>query len=233
MERHLTETILRGSLVHVTAVPIFPLGTVLLPSMPTALSIFEDRYVVMMARVLQKSGEFGIVLIERGSEVGGGDQRFRTGTMAQITKYTFEDGILHLTAVGSRRFEVDHWLLEDPHPQARVRLLPDLDWSDDLHPLKDEAEALVRKTLAEASKYGAPQWPADLALSAEPTQAAWQLAGISPIGPLDQLRLLRATTMHELLRLIIELTAATAEILPLGWPEAFGGFADGPDLPRG
>ena len=219
--------------MHVTAVPIFPLGTVLLPSMPTALSIFEDRYVVMMARVLQRSGEFGIVLIERGSEVGGGDLRFRTGTMAQITKYTFEDGILHLTAVGSRRFEVDHWLMEDPHPQARVRLLPDLDWSDDLRPLRDEAESLVRQTLAAATKYGAPHWPADLALADDPTQAAWQLAGVSPIGPLDQLRLLRSTSMEDLLRSIITMTAAAAEILPMGWPEAFGGFADGPDEPRG
>jgi uncharacterized protein len=217
----------------VTAVPIFPLGSVLLPSMPTALSIFEDRYVVMMARVLQKRGEFGIVLIERGSEVGGGDLRFRTGTMAQITKYTFEDGILHLTAVGSKRFEVDHWLLEDPHPQARIRLLPDLDWSDDLRPLRDEAEALVRQTLAAATKYGAPHWPADLALSDDPTQAVWQLAGISPIGPLDQLRLLRSVSMEDLLRSIISMTAAAAEILPMGWPEAFGGFADGPQQPRG
>jgi uncharacterized protein len=196
--------------------------------MPRALSIFEDRYVVMMARVLQRSGEFGIVLIERGSEVGGGDQRFRFGTMAQITKYTFEDGILHLTAVGSHRFEVDRWLMEDPHPQARISLMPDLEWSDDLHALKNEAEAVVRQTLTQASRYGHPIWPANLSLSSEPTEAAWQLAGISPIGPLDQLRLLRSTTMEELLRSIIDLNTAVAEILPLGSPDAFGGFAGSP-----
>ena len=56
--------------------PIFPLQSVLLPGMPVVLRIFEPRYLFMFERVLEGSGEFGVVLIERGPEVGGGDRRF-------------------------------------------------------------------------------------------------------------------------------------------------------------
>ena len=60
-----------------TTMAMFPLASVLFPGMPMALRVFEDRYLVMMSRVLQQdSPEFGIVLIERGSEAGGGEQRF-------------------------------------------------------------------------------------------------------------------------------------------------------------
>ena len=53
--------------------PLFPLSSVLLPHMPLPLRIFEDRYLVMLARVLQEEpSEFGQVLIERGQESGGG-----------------------------------------------------------------------------------------------------------------------------------------------------------------
>ena len=57
-------------------IPMFPLGTVLLPAMPFALNVFEPRYLKMMGDLLETDApEFGIVLIERGHEVGGGEQR--------------------------------------------------------------------------------------------------------------------------------------------------------------
>jgi Lon protease-like protein len=50
-----------------TTLPMFPLASVLFPAMPVALRVFEDRYMVMLSRVLQREpAEFGIVLIERG-----------------------------------------------------------------------------------------------------------------------------------------------------------------------
>ncbi|MEO9015239.1 MAG: LON peptidase substrate-binding domain-containing protein, partial [Terrimesophilobacter sp.] len=53
---------------------MFPLESVLFPAMPTALRIFEERYLVMLAHIGQQEvAEFGIVLIERGSEAGGGE----------------------------------------------------------------------------------------------------------------------------------------------------------------
>ena len=50
-----------------TPLPIFPLGSVLMPGMPLALRVFEERYLEMMRDVLPSpEREFGVVLIERG-----------------------------------------------------------------------------------------------------------------------------------------------------------------------
>src|SRR6185437_15262121 len=67
-------------------IPMFPLGTVLFPHALLPLRVFEPRYRVMTERVLKAEREFGVVLIERGSEVGGGDTRFDVGTVAQIVR---------------------------------------------------------------------------------------------------------------------------------------------------
>ncbi|NHF61811.1 LON peptidase substrate-binding domain-containing protein [Microcella pacifica] len=199
-----------------TVLPMFPLGSVLFPSMPAALRIFEERYIVMLSKVLgEEPSEFGIVLIERGSEVGGGEQRFPIGTVAQITQVEASEGFIGLVAQGSRRIEVVEWLDDDPHPQAEVRVLPELEWQDSLQPLREQAEQLVRRTIAQASEFVEQQWPADIVLDDDPVAAVWQLAGIAPVGPLDQVTLLRSATTEELLRGIIEVTQGAAEMLTL------------------
>ncbi|MER3389605.1 MAG: LON peptidase substrate-binding domain-containing protein [Microcella sp.] len=196
--------------------PMFPLGSVLFPSMPTALRIFEERYIVMLSKVLgDEPSEFGIVLIERGSEVGGGEQRFPIGTVAQITQVEASEGFIGLVAQGSRRIEIVEWLDDDPHPQAEVRDLPELEWTESLEPLRGQAEQLVRRTIAQASEFVEQQWPADIVLDDDPVAAAWQLAGIAPLGPLDQVSLLRSGSLEELLRGIIDATEGAAEMLTL------------------
>ena len=61
---------------------MFPLGRALLPGEPVPLRVFEPRYVALMESVLGGDREFGVVLISRGWEVGGGDERLDIGTMA-------------------------------------------------------------------------------------------------------------------------------------------------------
>ena len=63
---------------------MFPLSTVLFPQAGLPLHVFEERYRTLMAECLDGDGEFGVVLIARGSEVGGGDQRVDIGTVARI-----------------------------------------------------------------------------------------------------------------------------------------------------
>ena len=75
--------------------PMFPLGSVLFPSMPLALRVFEERYLKMMGAILdQEPSEFGVVLIERGSEVGGGEHRFDVGTTARVLQIEAPEGPL-------------------------------------------------------------------------------------------------------------------------------------------
>jgi len=215
-----------------TVLPMFPLGSVLFPSMPAALRIFEERYIVMLSKVLgEEPSEFGIVLIERGSEVGGGEQRFPIGTVAQITQVEASEGFIGLVAQGSRRIEIVEWLDDDPHPQAEVRDLPELEWQDSLQPLREQAEQLVRRTIAQASEFVEPQWPADIVLDDDPVAAVWQLAGIAPVGPLDQVTLLRSATTESLLRGIIEATEGAAEMLTLQFED--DGFPSPDDFRSG
>lgn len=199
---------------------MFPLGSVLFPHLPLHLRVFEERYLIMLKRMLEsEAAEFGVVLIERGQEVGGGEHRFGYGTVAQITQLGAQEGFVGLVAQGERRFRVSEWLAEDPHPRATVDVLPDLEWDEDLLPLREEAERLVRRTLAQASEFSEQQWPADVELSDDPLSAAWQLAGIAPVGPMDQVALLRSMSTEELLRGVIESTTAAAESFSAPWPE--------------
>lgn len=210
--------------------PMFPLSSVLFPAMPTALHIFEERYIVMLSRVLQADApEFGIVLIERGSEGGGGEQRFDTATVAQITQIEAQEGAINLIARGQRRVDVTRWLDDAPHPRAEVRDRPELEWSENLRPLRDEAELVVRRTLAQASEFTEQQWPPNIELTDDPVQSAWQLAGIAPLGPLDQLNLLKSSTTAELLRGIIDSTTGVAEMLQVSWDDDEFPFPDDED----
>nr|WP_035837451.1 LON peptidase substrate-binding domain-containing protein [Cryobacterium roopkundense] len=197
---------------------MFPLGSVLFPFMPIQLRVFEERYLVMLARVLQaEPAEFGVVLIERGQEVGGGEHRFRYGTVARITQVGADENVVALIAQGDRRIEVVEWLAEDPHPLARVREVADLEWDDSLLPLREEAEKTVRRALARASEFVDQQWAADVELSHDPVAAIWQLAAIAPVGPLDQVALLQASTAEALLTAVIDLTVSALATLGDEW----------------
>jgi Lon protease-like protein len=189
---------------------MFPLGSVHFPHTPLPLRVFEPRYLTMIGQLLDEDApHFGVVLIERGHEVGGGDRRNRIGTMARLVSVSPGADALLTVAIGTDRFTVDEWLDDDPFPRAEVTSLPELDWSDELTPLRREAEAIVRRTLARAP--GA-QWDAETGISDDPIAAAWQLAAIAPLGEYDRYTLLQSTTMGALLRQIIDLTL-DAEIL--------------------
>ncbi len=199
---------------------MFPLGSVLFPHMPLALRVFEPRYLVMMSRVLgDRPSEFGVVLIESGSEAGGADgqRRFGVGTVARVTELGATDGDLAVIARGARRIEVVEWLPDDPHPTAVVRDLPDLEWDESLRPLYEKAELVVRRTIARASEFVELPWDANVELSDEPAEAAWQLAGIAPLTQLDQVRLLGSRSLHALLTDLVDLTVGAGEVLTISW----------------
>jgi Lon protease-like protein len=190
---------------------MFPLGSVLFPHMPLRLRVFEERYLVMLSElVAAEDARFGVVLIERGFEVGGGEHRFGVGTTAEVADVRGEDGVVGLLAQGVERFEVQTWLPDQPYPRAEVRMLPELVWDDGLEPLRAETEQLVRRTLARASEFADTLWPPDVELAEEPVPALWQLAAIAPVTALDQVRLLRAASAEELLSTLGELTRDAA-----------------------
>ncbi len=193
---------------------MFPLGSVLLPHMPLPLRVFEPRYMAMLRDILgDEPAEFGVTLIERGQEVGGGDVRTDIGTVAQIGSLDTSGESILLIAQGVRRFRVEKWLDDAPYPRADVSDLPDTEWSDDLAPTLERADGVVRRVLKLAEEAGEEvRWPADIVLDDDPAAAAWQLAAIAPFGPLDQLDLLRSLSIERLLTRTIDL-AEDAETL--------------------
>jgi Lon protease-like protein len=192
-----------------TELAMFPLGSVLFPHMPVLLRVFEDRYLIMLSRILKtEPSEFGIVLIERGQEVGGGEHRFGIGTIAQIAQLETTDDAVGLVAQGGTRIEVVEWLVDDPYPRAVIRELDELVWDAALEPLRLRAEQTVRRALALASEHSDQTWSSTVELSDEPVACSWQLAAIAPLGELDQVALLGSTSVKQLLDGIIESTLA-------------------------
>lgn len=188
------------------ALPMFPLGSVLLPSGVLPLHIFEPRYRAMIDDVMAGDRRFGVVLISRGSEVGGGEQRTTVGTVAEIREHELlDDGRSALIAAGTTRIEVVGWLPDDPYPLAHVVELAELPWTDDTTASFDLAKVGLDRLLQTAHERGRlPEIP-KLMLAEDPEVAAWQLIDISPIGPLDRQQLLELPAADERMRLLEEL----------------------------
>jgi len=198
----------------VTRLGMFPLGTVLFPHAVLPLHVFEERYRVLMRDCISGEPQFGVVLIERGSEVGGHDVRFTIGTVARIVEAVeLADGRWVLTVVGTRRVRIEEWLPDDPYPVADVRELAEPAWQDADEARRVAAEAETRRALAFATELGETVVPATFELAADPAVAAWQLAVVAPLGPVDKQRLLEIEDHGERLAVLAGLARDEAEVL--------------------
>lgn len=194
--------------------PMFPLGTVLVPFAVVPLHIFEPRYRVLMFDCLRGEREFGVVLIERGSEVGGDDQRFAVATVARIADASeLPDGRWVVLAVGTDRVDVAEWLPDDPYPLALTTPRPEAPWTADAEVAFGVAEVAVREVLALAGQLGEAVPSPALELAPDPAVAAWQLLAISPIASLDKQRLLAIDDPAERLRQLAVHTEDQATLL--------------------
>lgn len=192
--------------------PMFPLGSVLFPSMPLTLRIFEERYLKLLGDLMgSEKPEFGVVLVARGSEEGNAENRLPVGTVASVTEIGTTGEFLGLESFGSRRFMVRDWLPDDPYPIAEIEFLPDLLWNDELWPSRVQVESAVRRILTLASEFGQLVFGPDIELSDDPIGACWQLAGILPVGELDRFDLLSSQSAEELLARTYDI-ASVAEI---------------------
>ncbi len=199
---------------------MFPLGAVLFPHASMPLHVFEPRYRVMMQDCLAGDRRFGVVLISRGSEVGGGDQRTTLGTRGVITEAVeLADGRWVLEVTGEAPIEVTEWLPDDPYPVALVTerepapapapgsqpsavLSP-----EDPGPLLAAAVQRVRRARAVLAEHGggAPLPPDTAFEGDDPDVASWQLCAVAPVSAYDAQRLLAAGAVASRLRLLVEL----------------------------
>jgi Lon protease-like protein len=198
--------------------PMFPLSGVLFPHAPLTLHVFEARYRQMTADCMAGDRLMGVVLITRGSEVGGNDERSGVGTVARIEEaLPSPDGRWFLLLSGQRRIGVTEWLVDDPYPRAMVEDRDDPD--DQAVDPTTMAEALasirrVRRLMSEAGQ-GPPIQVQPTELHPDPLAAAWQLCHLTPVGPLDRQRLLETAGSRARMELVARYCDEQAEDLRL------------------
>ncbi len=182
---------------------MFPLGMVVYPHQVVGLCVFEDRYRRMLDELTDET--FGTCLIERGHEVGGGDQRTGVGTLLRILdSREVPTGQVLLMAEGVARFRVDEWLADSPYPRARVSALPDDDGVDVT--LLSYAESAVRSLRALQSEIQTDVClKRDCEMDDDASVRAWQLCSLTPMSVLDQFKLLGLRSMNERLRELSEI----------------------------
>ena len=216
-----------------TILPMFPIGSVLLPTAVLPLHIFEPRYRLMIRHCLDGNRSFGVVLIARGSEVGGGEERTDLGTVAQVVGATeLTDGRWYVVALGTQRLRVLRWLADDPYPRAEV-----VEWSDNPahQPARAEDYAQLvtdaRRLLALAAEAGEQVAEVTTEFADDPALGSFQIAAALPLGAFDRQRVLATDSSAARCALVGRLCAEKAgdlqALLAMGSGEPDAG--SGPD----
>lgn len=185
---------------------MFPLGNVVLPGEMMPLRVFEPRYrrLVLDCLAGDASPEFAIVLIERGSEVGGGDERASIGTVVSLRNVApLGGGRFNIVTAAARRVSVLEWLPDDPYPVADVEDWPDQapDSDEDTAQAAADLAALgervpvLRSLAAQVNPRSGLKVGSRLQLSDDVVAAGYKLATAVPLGAADRFRVLQAPTV--------------------------------------
>ena len=199
--------------------PMFPLESVLLPEQDLPLRIFEPRYGALVRHCLDAGDPFGVVLISRGREVGGGDARCDVGVLSSIAACVEHGaGRYSLQCRTSERIRVCEWLPDDPYPRATVRLWPDEPGDPvadaQLLGVEDRAMALFER-IAEARGISLPGREVVLGehTDEDPGRRLFALAARIPIGTADRYAVLSAPSPADRLAALTEGVDAVAEVV--------------------
>ena len=202
------------------ATPMFPLQSALLPGDILPLRIFEPRYARLVGDCLAADDlAFGVVMISRGWEVGGGDARSDVGAMARIEQHVdLGDGQHELIAVVGERIRVLRWLPDDPYPRAVVQPWPDEPGRpvgpEQLSVVVDRILALYQRV---AQVRGMELRPDALAVEADVAEDHFRhlyaLASRVPIGQADRYAMLAAPTLAERIDALLDAVDTVAAMV--------------------
>ena len=134
--------------------PLFPLGTVALPSEIVPLHVFEERYKAMMAVCLERESEFGIVWLSD-------DGLREIGCAVEIAEVLerLEAGRMNLVTRGTRAFRLIERQDGLPYPAGLVEFLPDRDERPD-----PDASDAARTAYADLVERATDRRPSDAEL---------------------------------------------------------------------
>jgi uncharacterized protein len=201
---------------------MFPLESALLPNEDLPLQIFEPRYIALVRDCMRDADpRFGVVLISRGREVGGGDVRYDIGAVARITECVGLRGTgrFALRCRMGERIRVCNWMSDDPYPRAMVRAWPDElgtpVTASELQDLEDRVTALYER-IAAARNILLPDRGAVLGTEDQTVDAGarlYALASRVPMGQADRYAVLAAPSAADRLAALGEAIDSVAAMI--------------------
>jgi Lon protease-like protein len=200
--------------------PLFPLGSVVLPGAPLPLHIFEPRYRQLTVDLMDGTvpdRRFGVIAIRQGWEVGehNVDALYEIGCSVQVRQVRqLPAGHFALTADGEQRFQ-----LRDVDRESAPYLVGTVQWLPDAQPDTDSKELqrqLAASALAAHHRYHeagarreAYRVPPDVAID----KLAYALADSCVLSTEDRQDLLAETDPLARLRLVRGLLLRESEFL--------------------
>lgn len=185
-------------------IPLFPLGTVLLPGSQLPMRIFEPRYLRLLADLMSVPDEqrsFGVVAIRHGHEVGDGQagELYDVGCEGLVQDVVPVSGgrpMFNLLLTGRRRFRLQQVVPDADKPYA----VAEISWLDDQSPDGEDAAGgrhgsrdVERNLRAAHARYLRALQAKPAALTEDASLLAYDAADHSLLELRDKQRLLEAT----------------------------------------
>jgi Lon protease-like protein len=185
-----------------TRLPLFPLGTVLVPGLVLPLHVFEPRYRVLVQALMELPDaaprQFGVIAIRSGREVGedGVQALFEVGCTAELREVTpYSDGRYDIVTVGQSRFRlVDlDGAAGTPYHTGRVEFLDESDGEGDVELL---AEQVALRFAGYRNRLGVEQSE----VPTDPSVLSYLVAAVAVLDLPERQSLLEQPTMADRLR---------------------------------
>lgn len=198
--------------------PLFPLGLVLFPGLVLPLHVFEQRYRVLVAELLERpepERRFGVVAIRSGSEVGEDGVRalHDVGCVAQLRRAEpYDDGRFDVVTTGAERFRLAGLVdAGTPYVMGEVEWLPEQGPEDvaglDLGVRAAFSDYLAALGRAQGSELDVPELPAD------PLVLSYAVAATVVVDLEERQALLAATDAPARLRAEVSLLRRETRLL--------------------
>ncbi|MEL7329227.1 MAG: LON peptidase substrate-binding domain-containing protein [Cyanobacteria bacterium J06559_1] len=135
--------------VAVRELPLFPLPElVLFPGRRQFLHIFEFRYRILMNTILQGDRRFGVLMVDPTT-----GEIAKVGCCAEVIHYQrMPDDRMKIMTLGQQRFRVLDYVRETPYRVGLVEWIEDEPVEENLVPLADEVDQLLRDVVRLSAK---------------------------------------------------------------------------------
>ncbi|WP_372161279.1 LON peptidase substrate-binding domain-containing protein [Xanthomonas axonopodis pv. cyamopsidis] len=184
--------------IHATAdtsaLPLFPLHSVLLPGAAMGLRVFERRYLDLVRECGRNGTSFGVCLILEGNEVGVPATPAAFGTEVRIEDFDVgADGVLVLRLRGTRRFHVQRSRIRDNGLVVGDVAWREPDPDDELRPEHGLLSTVLERMLEQVGGEFASVGPG---LMDQAAWVGWRLAELLPLTEQQRLSLLQQDDPH-------------------------------------